>query len=83
MAIKMFMKTLTYHANAKKMRIGHNPTVSGLYRIAGVDWVLAEEKQFSSATTLSLVDLDGFPRYNTTGPRNTTSLTVVRRQVRE
>ena len=70
MAIKMNTMTLTCHADAKKMRNGHDPTVSGLYRIAGVDWSLAEEEQFSSATTLRLVDLEGLPRYNTMGPRN-------------
>ena len=47
---------------------GHDPTVSGLYRTAGVDWFLAEEEQFGSATTLRLVDLEVLPRDNTMGP---------------
>ena len=33
-------------------------TVSGLYRIPGVHWLLAEQEPFSSATTLRFVDLD-------------------------
>ena len=62
---------------------GDGPTVSGLYRIPGVDWLLAEREQFSSATTLRLVDLDGLPQDNTFGPLNTRSLTDVRRRARE
>ena len=62
---------------------GHEPTIVYLYRIAGVDWLLAEEEQFSSATTLRLADLESLPRDNTVGPLNTRSLTDVRQQVRE
>ena len=65
MAIKLNMKKLTCHANAKKMLNGHDPTVSGLYRISAVEWLLAEEEQFSSATTLRLADLEVLPRDNT------------------
>ena len=42
---------------------GDGPTVSGLYRILGVDWLLTEQEQFSSATTLRF--LDGLPQDNT------------------
>ena len=62
---------------------GLDPMVSGLYWIAGVDWFLADEEQFSSATTLRLADLEGLSRDNTMGPLNTLSLTDVRHQVRE
>ena len=62
---------------------GEGPTVSGLYRIPGVDWLLAELEQFSSATTLKFVDLDGLPQDNTFGLLNTRSLTDVRRRARE
>ena len=71
MVIKLDMKTLTCHVDAKKMLNGHDPTVSGLYRIAGADWLLAEEEQFSSAATLRLVDLEGLPRDTTMGSPNT------------
>ena len=77
------MKKLTRHADAKKKLNGHDPTVSGLYRIAGVNWLLAEEEQFSCTTTLRLVDLEGLPRDNTMGPLNTKSLTDARHQVRK
>ena len=62
---------------------GIDPTVSGLHRIAGVDWLFCEEEQFSSSTTLQLVDLEGLPGDNTVGPLNTRSMTDIRHQVRE
>ena len=82
MAIKLNMMTLTFHEDVKKMLNGHGPMVSRLY-IAAVDWLLAEEEQFSSATTLRLVDLEGLPRDNTMRPLNTRSLTDVHHQMRE
>ena len=77
------MNTLTCQEDARKMIGGEGPTVSRLYRIPGVDWLLAEHEQFSSATTLRYVDLNGFPQDNTFGPLNTRSLTDVRRRARE
>ena len=71
MAIKLSMKTLTCRADATRMLNGVDPIVSGLYRIPGVDWLLAEEEQFSSATTLQLADLEGLLGDNTMGPLNT------------
>ena len=48
-----------------------------------MDWLLAEQEQFSSATTLRYVDLNELPQYNTFGHMNTRSLTDVRRRARE
>ena len=62
---------------------GEGPMVSRLNRILGVDWLIAEQEQFSSATTLRHVDLNGLPQDNTFGPLNTRSLTDVRRRARE
>ena len=62
---------------------GDGLTVTRLYRIPGVDWLLAEQEQFSSATTLRFVDLDGLPQDNTFVPLNTRYLTDVRRRARE
>ena len=53
------MNTLTSRANGRRMMDGNGPTVSGLYRISGVDWLLEEQDQFSSATALRFVDRDG------------------------
>ena len=83
MSTNLNMNTLTCRADAKKMIGGEGPTVSGLYRIPGVDWLIAEQEQFSSATTLRFVDLDGLPQDNTFGPLNTRSQTDVRRRARE
>ena len=59
----------------KKRLNQQSSTVSGLYRILGVDRLLAEEEQFCPATTLILVDLEGLPRDNTKGPLNMRSST--------
>ena len=46
---------------------GEGPTKSRLYRIPGVDWLLAEQEQFSSTTTLRHADLYLAPRLCTLG----------------
>ena len=78
MSAKLNKNTLTCREDARRMIGGDGPTVTRLYRIPGVDWLLAEQEQFSSATTLTFVDLDGLPQDNTFGPLNTRSLTNVR-----
>ena len=77
------MNTLACREDARKMIGGEGPTVSRLYRIPGVDWLVAGQEQFSSATTLRFVDLNGLSQDNTFGPLNTRSLTDVRRRARE
>ena len=62
------MNKLTCRADARKIMGGEGPTVSGIYRISGVDWLLAEQEQLSLATTLRFVDLDGLPQDNTFDP---------------
>ena len=52
MSAKLIMNTLTCREDARKMIGGEGATVSRLYRITGVDWLLAEQEQFSSATML-------------------------------
>ena len=83
MSAKLNMNTLACREDARKMIGGEGPTVSRLHRIPGVDWLLAEQEQFSSATTLRYVDLNGLPQDNTFGPLKTQSLTDVRRIARE
>ena len=83
MTAKLNMNTLTCREDARKMIGGEGPTVSRLYRIPGVDWLVAGQEQFSSATTLRYVDLNGLPQDSTLGPLNTRSLTDVRRRARE
>ena len=83
MSAKSNMNTLTCREDARKMIGGEGPTVSRLYRIPGVDWLLAGQEQISSATTLRYVDLNGLPQDNTLGPFNNRSLTDVRRRAKE
>ena len=83
MSTKLNMNTLTCREDAMRMIGGEGPTVSRLYRIPGVDWLLAEQEQFSSTTKLQHADLNGLPQDNTFGPLNTRSLTDVRQRARE
>ena len=83
MSTKLNMNTLTCREDAMRMIGGESPTVSRLYRIPGVDWLLAEQEQFSSTTKLRHADLNGLPQDNTFGPLNTRSLTDVRQRARE
>ena len=83
MSAKLNMNTLTCREDAMRMIGGESPTVSRLYRIPGVDWLLAEQEKFSSSTSLRHADLDGLPHDNTFGPLNTRSLTDVRDRTRE
>ena len=83
MSARLNMNTLTCREDARKMIGDEGPTVSRLYRIPGVDWLLVGQEQFSSVTTLRYVDLNGLPQDNTFGPLNTRSLTDVRRRARE
>ena len=83
MSAKLNMNTLTCREDAMRMTGGEGPTVSRLYRIPGVDWLLAEQEKFSSSTSLRHVDLNGLPHDNTFGPLNTRSLTDVRDRTRE
>ena len=83
MSAKLNMNTLTCREDAMRMIGGESPAVSRLYRIPGVDWLLAEQEQFSSSTSLRHADLNELPQDNTFGPLNTRSLTDVRQRTRE
>ena len=83
MSTNLNMNTLTCRVDARRMMDGDGSSVSGVYRLPGVDWLLAEQEQFSSATTLRSMDLNGLLQDNTFGPLNTRSLTDVRRRARE
>ena len=80
MSTKLNMNTLTCREDAMRMIGGEGPTVSRLYRIPGVDWLLAEQEQFSSTTTLQHADQNGLPQDNTFGPLDIRSLLDVRRR---
>ena len=68
---KLNMNPLTCREDARRMIGGEGPTVPRLNRIPGVDWLLVGQGQFSSATTLRYVDLNGLNQDNTLEPFNT------------
>ena len=65
MSAKLNMNTLTCREDVMRMTGGESPTVSRLYRIPVVDWLLAEQEKFSSSTSFRHVDLNGLPHDNT------------------
>ena len=72
------MISLACHSDVIKMMNGSDLTLSVLYRISGVNWLLSEQNQFSSATMLVFVDLDGLPHGITMGPLSTRLLMDIR-----
>ena len=60
------------------MERGYPSSVSRLYSITGVDWLIAAGINFSSTTALRFADLEGLPSNNTMGPVNARPLQDVR-----
>ena len=67
--MKLNLKTVSFAADAMRMLNGARLSVSGLYSITGVDWLIVAGINFSSTTALSFVDLEGLPSNNTMGNR--------------
>ena len=61
-----------------RMLNGARLSVSGLYSITGVDWLIAAGINFSSTTALRFADLEGLPSNNTMGPVNARPLQDVK-----
>ena len=61
-----------------RMLNGARLSVSGLYSITGVDWLIAAVINFSSTTALRFADLEGLPSNNTMGPVNARPLQDVK-----
>ena len=66
--MKLKIQTVKFAADAVRMLNGASLSVSGLYKIAGVDWLIAAGINFSSTTALKFADLEGLPSNNTLGP---------------
>ena len=64
--------------DARRMLSGATLSVSRLYSITGVDWLIAASINFSSTTALRFADLEGLPFNNTMGPVNARPLQDVR-----
>ena len=68
--MKLNLQMVSFAADAMKMLNGARLSVSGLYSITGVDWLIAAGINFSSTTALRFGDLEGLPSNNTMGPVN-------------
>ena len=70
--MKLDLQRVSFIEDARRMLNGARLSVSRLYSITGVDWLIAASINFSSLTALRFADLEGLPSNNTMGPVNTT-----------
>ena len=68
--MKLDLQRVSFIEEARRMLIGATLSVSRLYSITGVDWLIAASINFSSTTALRFADLEGLPSNNTMGPVN-------------
>ena len=61
---------MSFAVDAMRMLNGAMLSVSGLYSITRVDWLIAAGINLSSATALRFADLEGLLSNNTMGPVN-------------
>ena len=76
--MKLNLQMVSFAADAMRMLNGARLSVSRLYSITGVDWLIAAGINFSSTTALRFADLEGLPSNNTMGPVNARPLQDVR-----
>ena len=76
--MKLDLQRVSFIEEAKRMLNGATLSVSRLYSITGVDWLIAASINFSSTTALRFADLEGLPFNNTMGPVNARPLQDVR-----
>ena len=76
--MKLNLQTESFAADAMRMLNRARLSVSGLYSITGVDWLIAAGINFSSTTALSFADLEGLPSNKTMGPVNARPLQDVK-----
>ena len=75
---KLNLQTVSLAADAMRMLNGARLSVSGLYSITGVDWLIAASTNFSSTTASRFADLEGLPSNNAMGSVNAGPLQDVR-----
>ena len=68
--MKLDLQRVSFIEDARRMLNGATLSVSRLYSITGVDWLIAASINFSSTTALRFADLEGLPSNNTMGPVN-------------
>ena len=76
--MKLNLQTVSFAADAMRMLNGARLSVSGLYSITGVDWLIAAGIKFSSTTAFRFADLERLPSNNTMGPVNARPLEGVK-----
>ena len=76
--MKLDLQRVSFIEDARRMLNGATLSVSRLYSITGVDWLIAANVNFSSTMALRFVDLEGLPSNNTMGPVNARPLQDVR-----
>ena len=76
--MKLDLQRVSSIEDARRMLNGARLSVSRLYSITDVDWLIAASLNFSSTTALRFADLEGLPPNNTMGPVNARPLQDVR-----
>ena len=76
--MKLDLQRVSFIEEARRMLNGATLSVSRLYSITGVDWLIAASINFSSTTALRFADLEGLPSNNIMGPVNARPLQDVR-----
>ena len=76
--MKLDLQRVSFIEDARRMLNGATLSVSRLYSITGVDWLIAASINFSSTTALRFADLEVLPSNNTMGPVNARPLQDVR-----
>ena len=76
--MKLDLQRVSFVEDARRMLNGARLSVSRLYSITGVDWLIAAGINFSSTTALRFADLEGLPSNNIMGPVNARPLQDVR-----
>ena len=76
--MKLDLQRVSFIEDAWRMLNGARLSVSRLYSIIGLDWLIAASIHFSSTTALRFADLEGLPSNNTMGSVNARPLQDVR-----
>ena len=76
--MKLDLQRVSLIEDARRMLNGARLSVSRLYSITGVDWLIAASLNFSSKMAVRFADVEGLPSNNTMGPVNARPLQDVR-----
>ena len=76
--MKLNLQTVRFAADAMRMLDGARLSVNRLYSKTGVDWLIAAGINFSCASALRFVNLEGLPSNNTMGTVNARPLQAVK-----